>query len=67
MKTYVLGSVKVKKAEQVAEAGIVTIQKANVLVNAVMLKKAKVNQNVYQKQKRPHYVQVVAKKQSQMQ
>lgn len=58
---------KGKKAEQVVAVGIVTIQKANVLVNVGTQNQVKVNQNVYQKQGRLHYVQVVERKQSLMQ
>ena len=67
MKIYVLGLAKVKKVEQAVAVGTVTIQKANVLVNVVTVNRVKVNQNVYQKQERPHLEQVVVRKQSQMQ
>ena len=46
MRIYVTGSAKEKKVVLEAEAGIVTIPKANELVNVVIEKKAKANQSV---------------------
>ena len=50
MKIYVLGLVKVKKVALEVDAGIVTIQKVNVLVNVIKIKTVILFQNVYQKQ-----------------